>query len=79
MVWAYIMYFDSFNDFIAMGGHGLYVWLSYGIFALIMLWIVCSLKLDRRSALNSARKTWARENPDTKPDTKPIIKQEVSQ
>ncbi len=25
------MYFDSFSDFIAMGGHGLYVWLAYGI------------------------------------------------
>ncbi|MCV6587877.1 MAG: heme exporter protein CcmD [Marinobacterium sp.] len=25
------MSFDSFSDFLAMGGHGLYVWLSYGI------------------------------------------------
>lgn len=25
------MYFDSFSDFVAMGGHGLYVWLCYAI------------------------------------------------
>lgn len=25
-------YFSSWADFLAMGGHGLYVWLSYGIF-----------------------------------------------
>jgi heme exporter protein D len=25
------MAFDSFGDFIAMGGYGFYVWLSYGL------------------------------------------------
>ncbi len=25
------MGFESFTDFLAMGGHGLYVWLSYAI------------------------------------------------
>jgi len=25
-------YFTSWADFLAMGGHGLYVWLAYGIF-----------------------------------------------
>ena len=25
-------YFASWADFLAMGGHGLYVWLAYGIF-----------------------------------------------
>ncbi|MBV1908560.1 MAG: heme exporter protein CcmD [Kangiellaceae bacterium] len=25
------MYFESFEDFIAMGGHGFYVWISYGV------------------------------------------------
>lgn len=24
------MYFESFADFLAMGNHGFYVWLSYG-------------------------------------------------
>ncbi len=31
------MSFESFSDFLAMGGHGLYVWLSYGVAALIFL------------------------------------------
>lgn len=25
------MNFENFGEFLAMGGHGLYVWLSYGI------------------------------------------------
>ena len=29
------MSFDSFTDFLAMGGHGIYVWLSYGMGLLI--------------------------------------------
>ncbi len=30
------MSFDNFSDFLAMGGHGLYVWLSYGIALVIV-------------------------------------------
>lgn len=29
------MYFDSFADFMAMGGHAKYVWIAYGLTALI--------------------------------------------
>jgi len=31
------MSFDSFNAFLQMGGHGLYVWLSYGMGLIILL------------------------------------------
>lgn len=31
------MSFESFSDFLAMGGHGLYVWLSYGVATLIFV------------------------------------------
>ncbi|UTP72619.1 heme exporter protein CcmD [Alteromonas sp. LMIT006] len=35
------MAFDSFADFIAMGGYGFFVWLSYGVsFLSIVLYIV---------------------------------------
>ena len=35
------MAFDSFADFIAMGGYGFFVWLSYGVsFFSIMLYII---------------------------------------
>jgi heme exporter protein D len=35
---GYLMYFDSFADFLQMGKHGLYVWLAYGSTALVLLW-----------------------------------------
>ncbi len=31
------MAFESFSDFINMGGHGLYVWLSYGLGLVVIL------------------------------------------
>ena len=31
------MHFDSFADFINMGGHGLYVWLAYGLTATLLV------------------------------------------
>ena len=36
------MFFDSFSDFIAMGGHGLYVWLAYGIALVVVSFNVLS-------------------------------------
>lgn len=40
------MSFNSVSEFLAMGGHGLYVWLSYGLGAAI---IVANLVLPRLS------------------------------
>ena len=34
------MQFDSFSDFIAMGGYGFYVWLSFGLCVLLMVGII---------------------------------------
>ncbi len=38
------MAFDSFSAFIAMGGHGPYVWVCYGVFfvllSAVMIWSV---------------------------------------
>ncbi len=31
------MSFNSFSEFLSMGGHGLYVWLSYGLGAAILV------------------------------------------
>ena len=31
------MYFDSFAEFLRMGGHGLYVWVAYGSTLLVLL------------------------------------------
>lgn len=38
--------FESFSDFLAMDGHGLYVWLSYGLFAICILWLILEPKLS---------------------------------
>jgi len=32
-----MIYWNSFADFIAMGGYGFYVWGSFGVTALVML------------------------------------------
>mgnify|MGYP003385719622 CR=1 FL=1 len=41
------MYFDSFEAFIAMGGHGLYVWVSYAI-ALVVITLLFVQPLQRK-------------------------------
>jgi heme exporter protein D len=48
------MQFESFSDFIAMGGYGFFVWLSYGSCAAILAGILIgslndSKKLKKRS------------------------------
>jgi heme exporter protein D len=43
------MQWRSFSEFVAMGGYGLYVWTSFGVTALCMLWEV--LALWRRHAV----------------------------
>lgn len=62
------MYFDSFSEFLAMGNHALYVWLSYGFFVLIIVWMVIDLRLHRKSNLKNAERTWARDIARLAPD-----------
>lgn len=49
------MSFDSVHDFLAMGGHGLYVWLSYGAGLIIVGYNVVSVRLARRRFFQHAR------------------------
>lgn len=49
------MNFDSVSEFLAMGGHGLYVWLSYGATALVLLANVMSVRISRRRFLRESR------------------------
>ena len=42
------MSFDTFSDFLAMGKHGLYVWLSYGVAVLVIAANVLALRRQRR-------------------------------
>lgn len=40
--------FNDFSAFLAMGGHGLYVWLSYGLVLLILIFNITSPWLTKR-------------------------------
>lgn len=51
------MSFDSFSDFLAMGGHGLYVWLSYGIgLVIIVLNLVLPMRTRKRIMAEQTRR-----------------------
>ncbi|KKD01136.1 heme exporter protein CcmD [Photobacterium halotolerans] len=51
------MHFDSFSDFLAMGGYASYVWAAYGISALSMLILLwSSIRKSRRLAADIKNK-----------------------
>ena len=55
------MFFQSWSDFINMGGYGFYVWLSYGIsFAAIVILAIQSYR-DKSAVLREGRREQARE------------------
>ncbi|MEI8618162.1 heme exporter protein CcmD [Pseudoalteromonas sp. B193] len=54
------MQFDSFSDFIAMGGYGFYVWLL-GICALILLGILVNSLRDTKRIMASVEQQIIRE------------------
>jgi len=56
------MFFDSFSDFIAMGTHGPYVWLCYGIFALTMILNFVGPRLKRKQVLKDIARQARRED-----------------
>jgi heme exporter protein D len=50
------MIWNSFDDFLHMGGYGLYVWGSYGVtFALMALETVLARRRHRRGTAEAAR------------------------
>ncbi|MEH6470213.1 MAG: heme exporter protein CcmD [Halopseudomonas sp.] len=55
------MYFDSFTDFIDMGGHGLYVWLAYSIALVIVAFNVVSPILRKKQFIAEYRRRLKRE------------------
>lgn len=55
------MSFDSFSDFLAMGGHGLYVWLSYAIALFIILINLVSPVLRKKQLVSELIRRLRRE------------------
>ncbi len=54
-------YFASFTEFLQMGKHGLYVWLSYGSGLLVIVYNIWSAYWDRRQFFNEAKRRLKRE------------------
>lgn len=44
------MQWNSLNEFFAMGGYGMYVWPSFGVTALCMIWEVLTLRRRHAAA-----------------------------
>ena len=55
------MEFSSLAEFIAMGKHGFYVWLSYGLTAVIIACVVMQPILHRRRLLKEQAQRLRRE------------------
>ena len=49
------MYWGSVGDFLEMGGYGLYVWTSFIVTALCMVWEVLALWRRRTAAVAESR------------------------
>ncbi|MCP4985889.1 MAG: heme exporter protein CcmD [Colwellia sp.] len=56
------MQFNSFSDFINMGGYGFYVWLSFGAAALILTLLLISSKAGHQQIINQIAKRKERED-----------------
>jgi heme exporter protein D len=56
------MQFTSFSEFIDMGGYGFYVWLSFGVTALILTFLLVSSKLGHQQIINKIAKNKQRED-----------------
>ena len=58
-----MMFWTSLSDFLAMGGHGLYVWGSYGVTAVVLAVELWAMGQHRQRALTEVR-NWRLLNED---------------
>ncbi|MCJ8296502.1 MAG: heme exporter protein CcmD [Colwellia sp.] len=56
------MQFNSFSDFINMGGYGFYVWLSFGATALILTLLLINSKVGHQQIIDQIAKRKQRED-----------------
>lgn len=54
-------YFQNFADFIQMGGHGAYVWASWGITIICLLGLIFYSRNQRKTIYHQIRTQQARE------------------
>ncbi|NIC05050.1 heme exporter protein CcmD [Billgrantia bachuensis] len=55
------MAFDTFREFLAMGGHATYVWSAWGLTAVLLLGAVLHARFERRQVLRQLRRRVRRE------------------
>ena len=55
------MFFQSWSDFLNMGGYGFYVWLSYGISLVAMLLLAINSYQGKNAILRDVKREQARE------------------
>ena len=55
------MFFDSISDFLAMGGHALYVWSSYGIAGVIIVGNIVAPIIKRKQLISQQARRLRRE------------------
>ncbi len=56
-----IGHFDTFADFLQMGKHGLYVWLSYGLSLIVFLYNILANSFERCQFFKDAKRRLKRE------------------
>ena len=50
------MYFANFDQLIAMGGHGVYVWSAFAVTVAAMLWLAVAPVIKHRALLNDIQR-----------------------
>jgi len=55
------MFFQSWSDFLNMGGYGFYVWLSYGVSFLAILVLILNSYKGKNTILRDVKREQARE------------------
>ncbi|MEA2118935.1 heme exporter protein CcmD [Halovibrio sp. HP20-50] len=56
------MAFDSFYEFLAMGGHAPYVWSAWGVTALLLITTVWHARVEQRQLLKGLKRRARRAN-----------------
>ena len=65
-----MIYWNSLSDFLAMGKHGLYVWGSFAVMALVMILEPILLVQSRKRLIERLRRQYRAESLDRSPSSK---------
>lgn len=71
--------FDSFSDFLAMGGYGTFVWFSYLAFFAVVIWNYWQPRHERKRVVRLLRARMARDQQDGNRNEQDPLKQQMTQ